>query len=306
MDKNNSLLIEPKPSGIEASKHAFLTWLYSTPALSSISLKLLNVLFFFIEKTPIVRHWIPLTNPKKNNITYLPVNKDIRRNTPKSLGQTLNVNQPVGETVNEVLPFQILHVFIEKAKVHFVMERCICRTAFKCDHFTNEIGCLFMGDTALKLPLGMGRRVTREEAHQHAKRGAQEGLVPLTGKVNVDNLGFLTPDTGKLLSVCFCCHCCCMMGYYKHSSAHLKKIFKPIEGLLVEVSDSCQGCGTCLTTCRFDAITIKKGRAIHLDHCVGCGRCQRTCPNQAVTISMDNPNFVKDVTRRVGAFVDIS
>ena len=55
-----------------------------------------------------------------------------------------------------------------------------------------------------------------ETALEHARKAIDLGLVPLTGKVRVDNFLMMTPDRDKLLTVCFCCHCCCMMGFYKH------------------------------------------------------------------------------------------
>ena len=40
----------------------------------------------------------------------------------------------------------------------------------------------------------------------------------------------------------------------------------------------CAGCGSCLATCIFDAITIKSGRAfIDHKHCTGCGECMTAC-----------------------------
>ena len=59
---------------------------------------------------------------------------------------------------------QVLDDFIDRAQQHVIMDRCICRNAFDCDNFTPEIGCLFMGETALKLPPGLGRRVTKDQA----------------------------------------------------------------------------------------------------------------------------------------------
>jgi len=286
----------------DTPKQAFLTYLYSTPWLTKLSLQGLNALFYVIGKTPILRDIIPITSPKKNNMTYLPTNKNIENKT----SNVFEINKSVGEIVNEILPQQVLNDMIETYSFHFVMDKCICRTGYKCKNFTHEVGCMFMGETAKKLPPGLGRKVNKEQAHAHVKKAVGLGLIPMTGKVNVDNLGFLTPDTKELFSVCFCCHCCCMMGYYKHSPEHQKKIFKPVEGLHVRVNQNCIGCGTCIETCIFDNITIQNEAAHHLDHCIGCGRCQTTCPNNAVDISVNNPNYVNDVKNRLKSFVKIS
>ncbi len=60
----------------------------------------------------------------------------------------------------------------------------------------------------------------------------------------------------------------------------------------------CAGCGSCLATCIFDAITIRAGRAF-IDHqlCTGCGECMTAChlagisPEDASRI----PRFQKQV-----------
>jgi UDP-glucose 4-epimerase len=195
--------------------------------------------------------------------------------------------------------------FIEKASIHVVMDSCGCRTAHHCDNFTNEIGCLFMGESALELPAGASRRITKEQALQHARKAIKLGLVPLAGKVRVDNFLMMTPDRNKLLTICFCCHCCCMMGFYKHiPTEQLNGVISPVEGLSVQVTEDCVGCGTCLEYCVFDAIRIEDEVAVHSDRCRGCGRCEANCPQDAVKISIENPNVVEDVKDRIEAYLD--
>jgi UDP-glucose 4-epimerase len=228
-------------------------------------------------------------------LTYLPIS----RIEPKPRF-SLPINQAVGETVNEIVPRQVLHDLIDRSSNHVIADECIRRTAFGCKHFTNEVGCIFMGETAMKLPPGLMRKATKEEAHEHVEKAVKQELIPLTGKVNVDNTGFLTPDTKKLLSVCFCCHCCCMMGFFKHTpAAHLDKTFPAVEGISVQVNDSCKDCGTCVETCIFDSISIQDGHATHSRQCRGCGRCATYCPNKALEMTINNPQYEQDVFDRI-------
>ncbi|MBU2515420.1 NAD-dependent epimerase/dehydratase family protein [bacterium] len=282
-------------------KQSFLTWLYTTPLATKLSLTGLNASFFLIEKTPWLRNIVPMTDPKKNNMTYLPNSRNIVDNRPK----TIAINESAGEMASEIIPLKILDDMIETNSYHIIMDKCICRTGFNCSNFTNEIGCLFMGETAKKLPPGLGRQVTKEAAHRHAKKASDIGLVPMVGKVNVDNLGFLTRDTKQLLSVCFCCHCCCMMGFYKHDKEHLQKLFRPMEGIMVKTTEDCIGCGTCVETCIFDNIVNKNGVTTHGDHCTGCGRCEATCENGGVEITLNNPDYAEDVKKRIQSFIKI-
>jgi len=295
----NDFLTARKRDAKDTLKQSFLTKLYTTPWALKQALRGLNASFFLIEKTPWLKNVIPMTNPNKNNMTYLPNSKKIIDQRPK----TLAIDETVGEAGSEIIPRRILDDMIELNTTHIIMDTCICRTGFNCENFTNEIGCLFMGETAKKLPPELGRIVTKEMAHEHVSKACDIGLVPMVGKVNVDNLGFLTPDTKKLLSVCFCCHCCCMMGYYKHDSEHQKKLFKPVEGIQIHTTENCIGCGECVETCIFDNIINKEGITTHLDHCTGCGRCEATCQHGGVEIILNNPDYIEDVKERLGSFI---
>lgn len=264
-----------------------LSWVFKSGARTRPTMEVLHI--FKLGKIPGLRNLIPWMDPKKNSMTYLPV------------------NQSLGENYDEILPPQIVHDFIEKASKYVIMDKCGCRLAKKCDHYTNDIGCLFMGDTALTLPSGVSREVTKEEAHAHVERAVGVGLIPMTGKVRVDNFIFLTPDESKLLSVCFCCHCCCMMTSFKHIPGdYLNGVMRPIEGLKIEVSDDCVGCGTCIETCGFGAIRLIDGKAVHNNQCRGCGRCVTFCPQNAVKITIENPSYVEDVKKRIEQYVDFS
>jgi UDP-glucose 4-epimerase len=226
-------------------------------------------------------------SPQKNSMSYLPINESLE--------------QPESTT----LPPQVVFDFIERASTHVIMDTCGCRTAHHCQNFTNQIGCLFMGESALDMPVGASRKVTKEEALAHARKAIEVGLVPLTGKVRVDNFLMMTPDRDKLLTVCFCCHCCCMMGFYKHiPPAQLDQVISPIEGISVTVGEDCVGCGTCIEYCIFEAITVEDGVAVHSDRCRACGRCAANCPQKAVEISIDNPNFARDVENRIESYLE--
>jgi len=267
---------------------ALLSWGFKQGVLLVGFFKGLDLLFQ-LGRIPGVRNVFPWTDPEKNSMTYLPVNESLKENA------------------DTVLPPQVLSELIEKASIHYRLDHCGCRLAHKCQQHTHEVGCMFMGESALKLPAGIGRRISKEEALKHADRAMDLGLVPMTGKVRVDNSLFFVPDEKKLLTVCFCCDCCCMMGYLKHTPAeHLDQVMRPIEGLTLEVTDACNGCGTCVEHCIFEAISIEQGRAVHNGQCRGCGRCERFCPHGAVKISINNPDFKDEVIRRIESHVDFS
>ncbi|MFO8048358.1 MAG: NAD-dependent epimerase/dehydratase family protein [Desulfosudaceae bacterium] len=264
---------------------AVLSWIFKSGRRTRPTMEVLHI--FKLGKIPGIRRMIPWMNPEKNSITYLPVNKSL------------------GEASSQALPAQALHDFIDKASIHVIMDKCGCRLGHDCQNYTHDVGCLFMGQSALKIPHGVSRRVTPRQAHDHVERAINAGLVPMTGKVRVDNFIFLTPDRSQLLSVCFCCPCCCMMTAFKHMPGdYLDGVMPILEGVKVEVQDNCVGCGTCLDACGFGAISIVNGRAVHDNHCRGCGRCVTYCPHEAVQISIDNPRAVEEIKQRIESYVE--
>jgi len=262
---------------------AVLSWIIKSGKRLKPFLPVLET--FRIGKLPGIRALVPWLNTNKNCINYLPVNENI-------------------EVDGDVLPSQVVHDLIESASIHVIMDKCGCRMLRDCKRYPHDVGCLFMGETALKLPHGVCRRVSREAAHAHAERAMGLGLLPMTGKVRIDNFIYMTPDRDKLLSLCFCCDCCCILTSYKHvPGRYLDGIIQPIEGFHVEVTDACIGCGVCIETCAFNAISISDGKAVHNQQCRNCGRCERFCPENAVKISIRNPDYAHEVKERIRSYV---
>ncbi|MEW5734889.1 MAG: 4Fe-4S binding protein [Thermodesulfobacteriota bacterium] len=273
------------------AKHALISWFVKKRPLMLPGMKYVE-LNYYAGRVPILRRLHPWVAADRNSASYLPIK--------------ISIDKSLGTPVNQLLPPQILHDLIEAANEHVIMDCCLCRNTQRCENHAIELGCLFMGPSALDIPEKIGRRATKEEAHAHVEKAIENGLVPMAGKVRVDNFLFLTPERHQLLSVCFCCHCCCMMGYYRHSGKHMDHMMVPIEGAKVAVDFAkCKGCGTCVTTCIFEAITVDNGKAIHNDACRVCGRCVRYCPNGAVSLTIENPDYMEDVKKRILSYVDL-
>lgn len=263
---------------------AVLSWIIKSGKRLKPFLPVLQT--FKLGKIPGIRRLVPWLNPKMNCINYLPINERL-------------------EVENKTLPSQVVHDLIDSASIHVIMDKCGCRMLRDCKHYTRDVGCLFMGETALKLPHGVCRKVTKEEAHAHVDRAIRLGLLPMVGKVRIDNFIYLTPDRSKLLSVCFCCECCCILTSYKHvPGKYLDGIIRPINGLTIKVTDDCTGCGTCLETCAFNAIKIIDGRAVHSHQCRGCGRCATFCPYNSVIITIQNQHFAEEVKDRIRSYIE--
>ena len=78
-----------------------------------------------------------------------------------------------------------------------------------------------------------------------------------------------------------------------------------MEGMSLEFTDACTGCGECAEICYLNAIEIIDGRAVRKDICRLCGRCAARCPNRAIRIRLDNPDAARDVVERILSVVEI-
>ncbi len=243
--------------------------------------------FFQLSRIPFFRDRLPEFNPDKNSISWIPINRDI-------------------EGAEEIaLPEEILDRLIEKARHRVVLNSCGCRKGLGCKDYPSEIGCLMMGESALKIPSKVRREVSVKEAKAHVRKAIKAGLIPITGKARIDNDIFMIPDEGKLLTVCLCCECCCVTRFSSCVPPEVMDGIQPrVEGLSVEISEDCIGCGTCVSKCYIDAIKMQGNRAVIGDMCRVCGRCAAICPENAIKLKLNNPRAVDDVVQRIEALVD--
>ena len=250
--------------------------------------------FFKLENFKIINRFLPQFKAEKSTMSWLPTNK------------TIEVNLPI-KTTDIALPSKVLDHFIEKASHRVIVNFCGCRKAMGCNQYNHNLGCLMMGESALLIPKISRREVGIEEAKEHVKKAIGSGLIPLTGKARIDNDIFMIPDRGKLMTVCFCCECCCIARFTQDITLEaLENINPTVEGLSIEVTDKCTACGTCLSKCYIDAINIVDDRAVIGARCRICGRCAKHCEQKAIKLKIDNVNAAQDVINRIETYVDVT
>lgn len=257
------------------------------PAFNKLGMKFFE-LVFKTSGLPVLRDLHPWTNRNKTNLSWLPINQNIER------------------TASTPAPAEVVADHIKRAKHLSIVDFCGCRRNLQCQDYPEEIGCLFMGESSLEIRSEYNHQVSRDKALLHLEKAVKANLVPVMGKARVDNFIFQVPDKGKLLTVCFCCECCCITRFMRHLPAErLNEIFVPLEGLSVEVDHTCIGCGTCEKKCFIGAITIENGRSVIGEKCRLCGRCARFCPQGAIKLRLNNPRLQEDYRRRVDPHVQI-
>jgi len=238
-------------------------------------------------KNWLLRHLHPWYDPEKTNMFWIPVNQEIQQDE------------------DVVLPYEVVSEFIDRSSCRVIVDFCGCRAAFECKDHPHDIGCLMMGEDAKQISTAVSRQVTKQEAHDHLKKALDSGLPPFIGKARIDDFIFGVKNTGQLLTVCFCCDCCCLTRWFKYApSATRNASMHRLEGLDIRVdSEKCVGCKKCMEKCFLDLITEKDGKAYIPIDCRGCGRCISACSKNAIEISLNNPEFINNTIKRIEKYV---
>ncbi len=221
------------------------------------------------------------------------------------MDRVVTINKKLDEPQQTVIPSSLVDRFIDEANDHWVMNKCICRDASHCEDYPIDLGCMFLGKASLHINPKLGRHVTREEAHEHARRCRDAGLVHLIGRNKLDAVWLGVGPDKQLLTICSCCPCCCLWKMLPDLAPRISSKIKKMPGVSVAVTDRCAGCGTCTRgSCFIDAIRVVDGRAVIGDECRGCGRCAIVCPRQAIEVRLDEPLAM--AAERIASAVDVT
>ncbi len=256
----------------------------------------LRIFFSKFTRVPLLGRFLDYIMFHEDDIIYL----------PKDDVTTIKINQHIQHHGETVVPSKILKHFIEESNYHWIMNWCICRSASKCEKYPVELGCLFLGEAAMKIDPKLGRRVSKEEALNHAKKCREVGLVHLIGRNKLDTVWLKIGPGHKLLTVCNCCECCCLWKILPHVSKKISAKVSKMSGVNVIVGENCIGCGTCVDTCFVKAITLVDEKATISNNCRGCGRCASVCPQNAISIEIQELDDLSQSIDRIKSLVDVT
>ena len=229
-----------------------------------------------------------------DDLVYLPTDRSVL------------INENIDQTENLVLPSSVVDHFIEKASHHWVMDFCICRESSQCQDYPRQYGCIFLGEAVLKINPRLGRLVSKADALEHAKRCREAGLVHVVGRNKLDVMWLGAGPGEKLLTICNCCPCCCLWKVLPEITPRIGDKVSRLPGVSVQVSDLCQGCGTCTDgVCFVDAIRLVNNQAFIGEDCRGCGRCAEVCPNEAISLTICGNTYVDQTIERLSQRVNV-
>ena len=247
-----------------------------------------------ITKAPLIGKLVERMLFWGDDLVYLP--KD----------RTIQIHAAIQRPEDMVLPSQVVEHFIEQASYHWIMNFCLCRDSNHCQDYPVEYGCLFLGEAVLGINPALGRRVTKAEALEHARRCREAGLVHLVGRNKLDKVWLgVSPGKSCSPSATAARAAACGRSCRVVSRSIAEKVTK-MPGVSVAVGELCQGCGTCTQeVCFVGAIRLVDGRAEIGADCRGCGRCVEACPNGAIEITIEQGVYVQETIERIAPLVEL-
>jgi ferredoxin len=230
-----------------------------------------------------------------DDIIYLPQDKVVK------------IDKVLGEYQEFILPSQVLEYFIRKAKNHWVMNFCICRSSMDCKDYPADLGCLFLGEAVLNINPQLGKLVNKEEALEHLDRCREAGLVQMIGRNRLDAQWLGVSPGEKLLSICNCDPCCCLWRVSPILAPKIGSKIKKMPGVNVKVTDKCTGCGTCTKgICFVNAIDLTNKRSVINENCRGCGRCVEICPQKAIELKIEDSNYIESSIKDLDKIINVT
>jgi UDP-glucose 4-epimerase len=155
----------------------------------------------------------------------------------------------------------------------------------------------------------IAKHVSVDEALHHFRNKTAVGLIPMIGRVRMDDFYYGIPNRGRMLTICFCCPCCCsVLNTLQYLPEDAKSSLVRLKDVDIIVDEKkCVQCRSCVDACFAKAITLSSGIIQHDEHkCIGCGRCSMVCREQATSIVVGNiDSTVNEILGRIKSRVNV-
>jgi electron transport complex protein RnfB len=187
---------------------------------------------------------------------------------------------PIHRTIStdlEIHPYEMAEQIIEKSKSWGVRE-CICKKQQSllgnpCKHGMSKCIQLHPRKENAFDETNSTEAITKEEALKILREAEEAGLVHCSMNTQTDHF-----------YICNCCTCCCLpfrgLTKWEQPYAFVRSNFQA-----AVKSELCPGCGSCLSRCPFDALSIPEDVVqVNAERCIGCGVCTISCPENALQL----------------------
>ncbi len=195
--------------------------------------------------------------------------------------QLVTVDEEIRLTdLEQVIPYQRARDIVLKNPEHIVVLDCPCRASREDPCEPLDV-CLIIGEPFASFVADHHPRRSR----WLEPREAVEILKAEDERGHVHHAFFKDAMLERFYAICNCCSCCCGA-----MQAHRTGVpMLATSGYVSRVdADLCTGCGACVETCPFAALSLWDGRAV-VDGgtCMGCGICVSKCAHDALTLARD-------------------
>lgn len=193
----------------------------------------------------------------------------------------ITVNEPIiVEDLEQVIPYTEARSIILRNPDHIAVLDCPCRVS-RPDPCLPLSVCLIVGEPFASFVLehhpGRSRRIDQQEAATILREEHDRG--------HVHHAFFKDAMLDRYYAICNCCSCCCgAMQMWRGTTPMLAS-----SGYVAQVdADLCIGCGDCVETCQFGALSlIEEVATVDYELCMGCGVCVSHCANDAHRLVAD-------------------
>jgi ferredoxin len=193
----------------------------------------------------------------------------------------ITVNEAIiVKDLEQVIPFAEARSIILRNPDHIAVLDCPCRVSRPNPCLPLGV-CLIVGEPFASFVLehhpGRSRPIDQQEAATILREEHDRG--------HVHHAFFKDAMLGRYYAICNCCSCCCgAIQMWRGSTPMLAS-----SGYVAEVdADLCEGCGDCVETCQFGALSlVEEVATVDYELCMGCGVCVSRCANDAHSLVAD-------------------
>ena len=266
-----------------------------------------EISIFIVNRIFNWRFWIAKLTKKSDLIKKIVEKMLFEKDEIVVIPNAISVNKKIEAENSEFLPSEVIKAVVERCDDIVIMNSCLCRTSTNCQDYPQDIGCIFLGPTSRKIPRSICREATVEEAFEQIDRADEAGLSHIIGRNKIDTVWMNVRPGEGLLTICHCCPCCCLWKVYPSLHSDITDKMERLSGVSVDYDpDKCKRCMKCLKdVCMFHAIRKDNDKiAIDNDICKGCGLCVNTCKFDALTITYDDET-IDNVVNRLDNLIEI-